>query len=288
MSEPVHSNAEQNSSAEDKEVSKNVDQSSAQNQTSAPESESFPKAIVLLATYNEKENLPDLLDAIFQVAPSVDVLVVDDHSPDGTGLWVDEKMKTEKRLFCINRTGKLGLGSAVIEALRFAMDHHYDYAISMDADFSHPVKTIPVMLQMMNKAIPFQKSQRLPDVVIGSRYVKGGGVSGWPIRRRFMSRAVNLYAKITLGLKTKDNSGAFRCMRVDFLRGIDFDKIRSKGYSFFEEFLFRLKRKDAVFAETPIIFIDRVRGQSKINGKEAITALWIMFLLGVKRLLFLE
>lgn len=282
MSDHFYSNIEQTSDPKEANFSKTVDNSSSKG-SALPQ-----RVIVLLATYNEKENLPDLLEAIFQIVPSVDVLVVDDHSPDGTGIWVDEKMKTEKRLFCIHRTGKLGLGSAVIDALRFAMDHNYDYAVSMDADFSHPVKTIPRMLEMMEKTVSFQKSQRLPDVVIGSRYVKGGGVSGWPLKRRLMSRAVNFYAKITLGLKTKDNSGAFRCMRVDFLRNIDFDKICSKGYSFFEEFLFRLKQKNAVFAETPIIFTDRIRGKSKINEKEALAALWIMFLLAVKRLLFLE
>ncbi len=250
---------------------------------------SLKKTIVLLATYNEMENLPDLLDAIFQVVPQADVLVVDDNSPDGTGDWLEEKKKTEKRLFCIHRTGKLGLGSAVIEALQFAIRQNYDYAISMDADFSHPVKTIPIMLKMMEITVRTGKTtKQIPDLVIGSRYVHGGGVSGWPLKRRLMSRAVNLYARIMLGLKTHDNSGAFRCMRVNFLRDIDFNEIQSKGYSFFEEFLFRMKKKKAVFAETPIIFIDRVRGQSKINGKEAFTALKIMLVIGLKRLFFLE
>lgn len=241
------------------------------------------RTIVLLATYNERENLPDLLDSLFQTLPQADVLVVDDHSPDGTGDWIDEKMKSQSRLFCIHRSGKNGLGSAVVEALQYAIDRKYDLAINMDADFSHPVDQIPIMIDQMG--IGSGKNNRLPDVVIGSRYVSGGKIRGWSIKRKIMSRSINLFARFLLGLKTKDNSGSFRCYRLSFLRDFDFTALRSKGYSFFEELLFRLKQKGAHFAEIPITFTDRTRGTSKINRKEAIMAIWILFKLGIARLI---
>ncbi|MDO5579631.1 MAG: polyprenol monophosphomannose synthase [Planctomycetia bacterium] len=241
---------------------------------------SDPKTIILLATYNEMENLPDLVDSLIHTLPGADILVVDDHSPDGTGDWIDEKRKSEARLFCIHRSGKNGLGSAVIEALQFAIDHKYDFAVNMDADFSHPADRIPMMIDRMNKEV----NGSLPDIVIGSRYISGGGIQGWSLKRKLMSRAINFFARLMLGLKTKDNSGSFRCYRISFLEDFDFKSIRSRGYSFFEEFLFRLKRKGASFAEIPILFTDRTRGESKINRKEAITAVWILFSLGMKSL----
>jgi dolichol-phosphate mannosyltransferase len=231
-----------------------------------------PRTLVSVATYNERENLPLLVDEIFNFAPQADILVIDDNSPDGTGQWVDERAKDESRLHVVHRTGKLGLGTATIAAMKYAIEHDYDYLLNMDADFSHHPRYIPDLLAGMGEA----------DVMIGSRYCAGGGVKDWPLRRKLMSRAVNFYARTSLGLTPRDCSGAFRCFCVEVLRKLPLDQIRSRGYSFQEEILWHLKRAGARFAETPILFADRERGQSKINGREAREALWIIFRLGVK------
>jgi dolichol-phosphate mannosyltransferase len=175
-------------------------------------------------------------------------------------------------MHCLHRPGKLGLGTATIAGMRYAIEHGYDLLLNMDADFSHHPRYIPALLAGMEQA----------DVTIGSRYVAGGGVKDWPLSRRLMSWGVNTYARLLLGLSPRDCSGAFRCFRMELLKKIDFDSIRSRGYSFQEEILWHLKRAGARFAETPILFADRERGQSKINSREALSALWIIFRLGVK------
>lgn len=231
-----------------------------------------PRTLVSVATYNELENLPLLVDEIFAIAPQVDLLVIDDNSPDGTGVWAEERTKADPRVRVLHRAGKLGLGTATIAAMKYAIEHDYDYLLNLDADFSHHPRYIPAMLAGMEDA----------DVMIGSRYCPGGGVKDWPLKRRLMSQGVNFYARTSLGLKPKDCSGAYRCFRVSTLRQLDFSRIRSRGYSFQEEILWHLKRVGARFGETPIIFADRERGQSKINGREAVAALWIIFRLGLK------
>ncbi|MDR2644241.1 MAG: polyprenol monophosphomannose synthase [Planctomycetaceae bacterium] len=231
--------------------------------------------LVSLATYNERENLPLIIKEIFEFASDVDILVIDDNSPDGTGDWVVEQMQVEPRLKLIRRAGKLGLGTATFAAMKYAIENQYDFLLNMDADLSHPPRYIPAI---RSKA---EEDGKGFDVVIGSRYVHGGGVEGWPLYRQLMSRCINLYAKIFLGLKTKDNSGAFRCYRVELLKKLDETKIVSKGYSFQEEILFRLKKVGATFAEVPIIFVDRRFGSSKINHKETLNALWILLRIGL-------
>ncbi len=239
------------------------------------------KTLITLLTYNEIENLPDLVDAIFQIAPDCDLLVVDDNSPDGTGRWCDERAATEPRLKCLHREGKLGLGTATIAAMRYAIEHGYRYMLNLDADFSHPPKYIPHLRSAMGAA---DSTENGADVAIGSRYVPGGGVKGWGWKRKFMSFGVNTYARLLLGLPPKDCSGAFRCFRVAILEKIDFQAVRSRGYSFQEEILWHLKQQHARFVEIPFVFVDRTRGSSKINKKEAVAALWHLFALGVKRL----
>jgi dolichol-phosphate mannosyltransferase len=231
------------------------------------------RTLVTIATYNEIENLPRLVDDIWQVAPAADVLVIDDNSPDGTGKWCDEKGASEPRLKCVHRAGKLGLGTATIAGMQYAIEHGYDYVLNMDADFSHHPRYVPAILAAM-------EADGGTDVSIGSRYCAGGGTKDWPFKRRFMSWAVNTYARCLLGLKPRDTSGAFRCYRVSLLKKLDFSKIKSRGYSFQEEILWRLKRVGAQMRETPIIFADRERGQSKINKNEAINALVIILRLG--------
>lgn len=234
------------------------------------------ETLVTIATYNERENLPQLVEAIFSIAPMVHVLVIDDNSPDGTGRWCDEYAAHDERFSCIHREGKLGLGTATLLALRSGMDRGYRYILNMDADFSHPPEKIPELIAAMD---PPEKPPA--DVVIGSRYVPGGGVEGWPRTRRWMSAAVNAYARLLLRLPVRDCSGAFRCYRASTLERLDFAAVRSRGYSFQEEILYRLRRAGAVFREVPFTFTDRRRGSSKINSREAVEALWIIARLGL-------
>lgn len=235
------------------------------------------KTLVTVATYNEMENLPSLVDEILRIAPQVDILVIDDNSPDGTGQWCDRKRAEDARVHCLHREGKLGLGTAIVAGMKFAIEHGYKYVLNMDADFSHQPRYLPDLSAGM------EPPQGPPvDVMIGSRYVPGGGVQGWPLRRHLMSRGVNFWTRWLLGLKPKDCSGSFRCYRTELLARLDFDAIRSRGYSFQEEVLWHLKRLGGRFGEIPIVFVDRQRGTSKIDTKEAITALRIIFALGLR------
>src|SRR5262245_9454632 len=197
------------------------------------------KTLVTVATYNEMENLPLLVEEIWKVTPQADVLVIDDNSPDGTGRWCDEKAANEPRLKCLHRAGKLGLGTATIAGMQYATEHGYDWVLNMDADFSHHPQYILAMLAATENA----------DVVIGSRYCAGGGTKDWPLKRKMMSWWVNTYARMLLGLKPRDTSGAFRCYRVSLLKKLDFAAIKSRGYSFQEEILWRLKRVGARMVE---------------------------------------
>ena len=238
------------------------------------------KTLVTVATYNEIENLPSLVEEIFQNAPEVDVLVIDDNSPDGTGRWCDRKASDDPRVHCLHREGKLGLGTAMIAGLRYGVEHGYKQVLNMDADFSHHPRYLGDLLAGMDP-------DRGPpvDVMIGSRDTAGGRVEGWGLRRHLMSRAVNFYARRLLGLTPKDCSGSYRCYRTELLARLDFDAFRSRGYAIFEEILWRLKRLGARFGETPIVFVDRTMGSSKINFTEAAIALWIILGLGLRNLL---
>jgi dolichol-phosphate mannosyltransferase len=234
--------------------------------------------LVMLATYNEIENLPRLVDGVFTAVPAVDVLVIDDNSPDGTGRWCDEKAADEPRLHCLHRDGKLGLGTAIIAGMKYAIDHDFRYLLNMDADFSHHPRYLPAILSGMEAA----NGTSAVDVMIGSRYVDGGRIEGWPLKRHLMSRGVNLYARWLLSLSARDCSGGFRCYRTALLKKVDFGAIRSRGYSFQEEILWYLKRLGAKVGETPITFADRQHGTSKINAAEARAALRNILALGAR------
>ena len=235
------------------------------------------KVLIVIATYNEIENLPKLIDELRALISDADVLVVDDNSPDGTGRWVGKEAEMNPHVHVIIRVDERGLGSAVVRGFKYGIEHEYDYIVNMDADFSHSPEDVPRLLERIQKSNV--------DVVIGSRYVQGGMTPDWPFFRKMMSYSVNFWAKVTLGLKTKDNSGAFRCYRVERLKLLDWDRFISSGYSFFEETLFRLKQVGSTFEEIPIIFRDRCLGVSKINRKEAVSAIWIMLKLGLERTL---
>jgi dolichol-phosphate mannosyltransferase len=236
---------------------------------------SSDRLLITLCTYNERENLQRLIPEIFQFAPDAEILVIDDNSPDGTGDLADSLAQNDSRVHVLHREGKLGLGTATLAGFHYGIDHDYDLLINLDADFSHHPRYIPALRECMEQA----------DVAIGSRYVEGGGVEGWGFHRHFMSQSINWYARLLLGLKTRDNSGSYRCYRVSKLRELDLDRVRARGYAFQEEILYRCRRIGCRFRETPIVFEDRRYGESKISSKESVTALWVIFRLGIENLL---
>ena len=233
------------------------------------------KLLVSVATYNEAENIESLLGSIRQYVKNADILVVDDGSPDGTGQIVDRLAKTDPKIRVIHRTGKLGLGTAMLRAIEHAISNQYDLLLTMDADFSHHPSYIPAILGgMKNK-----------DVMIGSRYVPGGSVRNWPFTRKMMSHGVNLFARGMFGLRAKDTSGAFRCYRVPMLACAGLKRMESLGYSFLEELLHRCNQVGARIGETPIIFENRRNGTSKVNFVEAFRSLGILMRLGLHTLI---
>jgi dolichol-phosphate mannosyltransferase len=221
------------------------------------------RVLIALATYNEIDTLPSLVDEVQRVLPDADVLVVDDNSPDGTGEWCSERAKTDSRLKCLHRPGKLGLGSATLDAIRFALDGPYDVLVTMDADWSHDPQYLPALIDGVETA----------DVALGSRYCERGAIDGWPLTRRIMSRGMNGLSRLMLRLPVRDSSGAFRTYRLAALRVIDLDSIRSTGYSYLEEILWYLHRSGAKLVEVPITFRERRAGRSKINTREAVDKL---------------
>lgn len=234
------------------------------------------ETLIVIATYNERETLPRLLERVFALVPQVDVLVVDDNSPDGTGRWCDEYGRQDERLRCLHRPGKLGLGTAIAAGLREGIAQGFRYIVTMDADFSHPPEKIPELLAIMEP-----EGGPKTDVAIGSRYVKGGRIEGWPVYRHLMSRAINGYARLLLRLPVRDCSGNFRCYRAATVAQLDLNGMCAAGYAFFEEILFRLKNVGASFREIPITFVDRREGVSKITFREALQAVWLITRLGL-------
>jgi dolichol-phosphate mannosyltransferase len=237
-----------------------------------------PRILVSLATYNEAGNVAALIGEIHKFVPRADVLVIDDNSPDGTWKIVEELGAADSRINLLRRPGKLGLGTALIAAMKYAMEHNYDYLQNMDADFSHPPRYLPGILAGMSKY----------DVMIGSRYVAGGGTENWPLPRRVMSKGVNYLVRFLFRMPVKDASGAYRCYRVSKLRETRLDKVRSRGYSFQQEVLFRCHKAGCKLGEYPIVFENRRAGSSKVNRKEAVRSMSMILYLGLRNFLGLE
>jgi len=232
------------------------------------------KTLITLCTYNERENISQLIPELHAVAPDATILIVDDNSPDGTGLLADQFSAADRRVQVLHRARKQGLGTAILAGFNYAIDNGFEFVVNLDADFSHNPKYIRELIRGMSKC----------DVVIASRYVRGGGVAGWTYGRKLMSQSINVWAKLCLGLPTHDNSGSFRCYRVSKLAEIDWSLTIARGYAFQEEVLYRCQRINCRMAEVPINFEDRRFGTTKINLGECLTAGWIIFALGIQRM----
>jgi len=225
-------------------------------------------ALVIIPTYNEAENLAPITAAVLAAEPRVDILVVDDNSPDGTGDLADALAKKEPRIRVLHRQKKEGLGKAYLHAFRWALDEGYQYVLEMDADFSHDPRYLPRLLD---------EAMGGTDLVLGSRYVEGGGTVNWGPARRAISRGGSLYARSILGVQIRDLTGGFKCFRRAVLEAIDLGGVKSSGYAFQIELTYRALKAGFQIKEVPIVFEDRRVGQSKMSRKiflEALTMVW--------------
>ena len=232
------------------------------------------RALVVVPTYNERVNLPLIAPQILAQDSRLEILVVDDNSPDGTGALADQLAAAEPRVHVLHRPGKGGLGKAYLAGFRWALDQGYDLVFEMDADFSHDPKFLPAFLDAAREA----------ELVIGSRYKTGVNVINWPISRLLLSLGANQYARWVTGLPLTDSTGGFKCFRRQVLTAIDFERVRSNGYSFQIEMSFRAWKKGFRLVEIPIVFTDRVEGQSKMNGRIVREAIWMVWWLRLKSL----
>lgn len=224
------------------------------------------RVLVIIPTYNEAMNLPQIAPAILMEDPRIEILVVDDNSPDGTGRLADEMGAREPRIHCLHREAKQGLGKAYIAGFRWALERGFDLVFEMDADFSHDPAFLPKFLAAAADA----------DLVLGSRYKTGVNVINWPVSRLMLSLGANAYARWITGLPLSDSTGGFKCFRREVLAAIDLDSVRSGGYAFQIEMSFRAWKKGFRIVEVPIIFHDRVEGQSKMNKKIVREAIWMV------------
>lgn len=232
------------------------------------------RVLVVVPTYNERVNIPLIVPAILGQDPRIEVLVVDDNSPDGTGELADRLAGENPRVHVLHRSQKEGLGKAYIAGFRWALDHGYDLVFEMDADFSHDPRFLPTFLDAIQDA----------DLVIGSRYKTGVNVINWPISRLLLSLGANQYARLVTGLPLADSTGGFKCFRRQVLEAIPLERVRSNGYAFQIEMSYRAWKKGFRLKEIPIVFTDRVEGQSKMNRKIVREAVWMVWWLRLRSL----
>jgi len=226
------------------------------------------RALVVIPTYNERGNIERIIAAVLTQDERLEVLVVDDGSPDGTGEIVDGIAASNPKVHAIHRAGKLGLGTAYLAGFKWALEQNYDFVFEMDADFSHDPVHLPQFLEAIRNA----------DLVLGSRYRKGKvTVVNWPMSRLMLSYAANLYARVVTGLPLDDCTGGFKCFRRSVLAAIDLDSVRSNGYAFQIEMSFRAWQNGFRIVEIPIVFVDRTEGESKMSKKIIREAVWMVW-----------
>lgn len=226
------------------------------------------RALVIIPTYNERENITRIIDAVLAQDERLEVLVVDDGSPDGTGAIVGEMAARNPRVHALHRPQKMGLGTAYLAGFKWALSRGYDYVFEMDADFSHDPQHLPQFLEAIKTA----------DVVLGSRYRDGKvTVVNWPMTRLLLSYFANIYARLVTGLQLADSTGGFKCFRRSVLEAIDLDAVRSNGYAFQIEMSFRAWKKGFRIVEIPIVFVDRTEGESKMSKKIVREAIWMVW-----------
>lgn len=234
------------------------------------------KVLICIPTYNERESLPGMLDRTRAAVPEVDILVIDDNSPDGTGAYADERAADDSQIHVMHRTAKEGLGRAYLAGFEWAIDRGYTHVCEMDADGSHRPEHLPELLERADEPDK-------PDLVIGSRWVDGGEVVNWPKHREVLSRAGNLYIKLWLDLPAKDATAGFRVFRTDTLKKLDFSTIESKGYFFQVDMTLKMRDLGAKIVEVPISFVEREIGDSKMSGNIIQEAFIRATKLGMKR-----
>lgn len=230
------------------------------------------RVLVVIPTYNERENLPQIIPAVLAQDPRIEILVVDDGSPDGTGQLADEIVRSEPRVHVLHRTKKEGLGRAYLAGFAWALPKGYDFIFEMDADFSHDPTTIPKFLEAIQDA----------DLVVGSRYATGVNVINWPMSRLLLSWFANKYVRWITRLPLTDATGGFKCFRREVLQAMRLDKIQSNGYTFQVEMSFRAWKRGFRLKEIPIVFVDRMEGQSKMNKKIVREAVWMVWWLRIQ------
>lgn len=235
----------------------------------------MPKALVITPTYNEAVNIPNLVPKILRQATDIEILIIDDNSPDGTAAIVKGLQQTNPRVHLIERPAKMGLGTAYVVGFKYAIEHKFDYVFEMDADFSHNPKEL---LNFLHKIQDY-------DLVIGSRYIRGVSVVYWPFRRLLLSYFANLYTRIVTGLPVKDATSGFKCYRREVLESIDLDEIRSNGYAFQIEMNFMAWKRGFRLCEIPIIFVDRNKGESKMSGNIVYEAAFMVWKLKLRSFL---
>lgn len=233
------------------------------------------KALIIVPTYNERENLEELVRRIFDQKLPTEILIVDDNSPDGTGALADEMAARDPRVHVMHRAGKMGLGSAYVAGFKWALARDYDAVFEMDADFSHNPDSLGDFLREIEHA----------DLVLGSRYLHGVTVVNWPLSRLILSYTANLYSRIITGMPVKDLTGGFKCFRRQVLEAIDLDRVRSDGYAFQIEINFKAWRKGFRIQEIPILFVDRRAGVSKMSRRIVREAAWMVWRLRLLDLL---
>lgn len=232
------------------------------------------RVLVIIPTYNEAVNLPQIVPVVLAQDPRVEILVVDDNSPDGTGELADEMAAANPRIHVLHREAKAGLGRAYLAGFEWALKQSFDAVFEMDADFSHDPTFIPAFLKALTDA----------DLVLGSRYATGVNVINWPISRLLLSLGANFYARVITGLPLTDSTGGFKCFRRSVLAAIDFSRVKSNGYAFQIEMSFRAWKKGFTLKEVPIIFHDRVEGASKMSKKIVREAVWMVWWLRLRAL----